>query len=1007
MNNELDSDRVTKRFYADFKQEHLHFIASITGIDDEQEQTWYASVLLYRLMFIYFLQYTCRLDNGNMHYLEEKLVAARECSQSNYSYYSEFLTPLFFEGFAKPEAERSDAAKNVLGKIDYLNAELFLLHPIEKRWTAIQIPDQAFKHILTLFSRYSWNLDDTPSGLENEISPHMLSYIFEKYANQKSFGAYYTRPEITTYLCKQTIHTFILAKINTPTISQTPRSRQFATLEALLTNLDARLCRNLLFLLPEISLLDPACGSGAFLLSAMHTLMHIYEAIIAKIAHVHDEYLTNWLYNACTNHCSIHYFLKKKIISENLFGVDMMEDATKIAKMRLFLSLISSIPSTAQLEPLPNIDSTIRQGNALIGFLHVDLPSLRDPFHDTLELHKRLLTEFTQLGVKYEQTTWDYAKQKEGKTKKRTLTISDIAALYPFHWGYEFDRIMNKQGGFDIVITNPPWEALKPQGKEFFAAHSQHKMHKSERSQLLQDSDLCAAWLAYQDCFPYQSLYFRSTPQYKNQISLVNGKKCGTDINLYKLFTEQCYNLLKPGGICGIVVPSGIYTDLGAKQLRAMLFNETQITGLFGFENRKMLFEGIDCRFKFVALTFKKGGQTHIFPAAFMRQDVADLECFPAHGALHISTELISHLSPDSLSIMEFKHDIDIRNAEKMLKVPLLHNHSSSDIPPLPRFIVPVSPSKWNITLTNEFHMTNHRYLFSASPAACAHWPLYEGKLIHQFTHTFSKPRYWINAEQGKDVLLRQELRRVEMALDAIAILQSEFKHLATRQERVTAFLKMLGYPPLALQDVCIAPDAARLAVRDIARNTDERTLIAAILPPAVFAGNTLNYLVPWHFNAEKIFRLPSHVKECYEPTLSAHTLAYLCGILNSFVLDYFLRFKVTTHVNMFYLYQLPIPRLAPDDPLCIAIASRVGQLVCTGPEFDALRYSLFSDTHKNVLIDPAERQKIRCEIDALVAHLYAFTEDELLHILHTFPLVEQSLKDDIMAAYRRLAPLD
>ncbi|MFM7714200.1 MAG: Eco57I restriction-modification methylase domain-containing protein, partial [Microcystis sp.] len=145
-------------------------------------------------------------------------------------------------------------------------------------------------------------------------------------------------------------------------------------------------------------------------------------------------------------------------------------------------------------------------------------------------------------------------------------------------------------------------------------------------------------------------LYFRSSEQYKNQISIVNGKKQGTDINLYKLFVEQCFNLLHPQGECGIVVPSGIYTDLGTKQLREMLFSQTNVTGLFCFENRKTIFEGVDSRFKFVILTFEKNKQTISFPVEFMRHDVEELQRFPHKDSLVISVDLIRKLSPDSLS---------------------------------------------------------------------------------------------------------------------------------------------------------------------------------------------------------------------------------------------------------------------------------------------------------------------------------------------------------------------
>jgi type I restriction-modification system DNA methylase subunit len=130
----------------------------------------------------------------------------------------------------------------------------------------IHVPDEAFENLFALFERYSWNLDDTPGGNDDEINPDVLGYIFEKYINQKEFGAYYTRPEITGYLCEQTIYKLVLDKINAA-IPRPPR--QFASIPELLLGLDANLCRRLLHdVLPSLSLLDPACGSGAFLVAA-------------------------------------------------------------------------------------------------------------------------------------------------------------------------------------------------------------------------------------------------------------------------------------------------------------------------------------------------------------------------------------------------------------------------------------------------------------------------------------------------------------------------------------------------------------------------------------------------------------------------------------------------------------------------------------------------------------------------------------------------------------------
>lgn len=128
----LDIQRVTKQFYTEFANLRLTFIDLIEGIDDERERRWYASVLLNRLMFIYFLQRKGFLDGGSLDYLQTKLAESQARGADRY--YGEFLRALFFEGFAKPEERRSAAARKMLGKIRYLNGGLFLPHAVELKY---------------------------------------------------------------------------------------------------------------------------------------------------------------------------------------------------------------------------------------------------------------------------------------------------------------------------------------------------------------------------------------------------------------------------------------------------------------------------------------------------------------------------------------------------------------------------------------------------------------------------------------------------------------------------------------------------------------------------------------------------------------------------------------------------------------------------------------------------------------------------------------------------------
>jgi len=990
----FDVEQVTKQFFRDFEGLHQQLCVEIEGIEGEGDRRWYASVLLNRLMFVYFLQRRYFLDRGDVLYLQNKL---KGCEAAGESFY-EFLKDLFFVGFAQPEYERDLLVRGRLGEICYLNGGLFLRHSIEQQYPGIRIKNEIFNQVLQVFTGYSWHLDDRVDKDPNEINPDVLGYIFEKYINQKEFGAYYTRPEITEYLCDRTINKLVLDRAN-------GLGYTFNSLDELLAGLDGVLCGALLGqILPQLTLLDPACGSGAFLVAAMKTLIGIYEGVVARSDQFGDRVeIAEWLRGARL-HPSLAYYIKKRIITDNLYGVDIMEEATEIAKLRLFLALVAAAKRVEDLEPLPNIDFNIMAGNSLIGLIRVDgegfdrlddwsgfkgrsqdqvvtkkagqgsllsklmasqyeqilqeknknialykqsafrqsegnpvqeeLLILRDQIEklnrdSQVTLNRLLLNEFSErLGIKYEEA------QLKGKAVKRLLTMGDIAALKPFHWGYHFDAVFER-GGFDAIIANPPWEVFKPNAKEFFARYSELvtkkkmdiKQFEKEQKKLLQDPEVAQAWNEYQSQFPHVSAYFRSAEDYLNQISIVNGKKAGTDINLYKLFLERCYHLLREGGECGIVIPSGIYTDLGTKQLREMLFSQTEVTGLFCFENRKEIFEGVHRSFKFVILSFEKGRKTEAFPVRFMRHDVAELANFPAPDDIVLDVPLIRQLSPDSLSVMEFKQPIDITIAQKMLKFPLLGEKIEG---------------KWNLKLTREFDMTNDSHLFKTEPAP-GRLPLYEGKMIHQFDHQFAQPRYWVDEQEGRKAVLGKKAVDHGQKLD------------------------YQGY---------------RLGFRDVAASTNERTMISTILTTKVFTGNTL--ITSSNF-------------------LDHQELILVSAILNSFIVDFVLRQKVTSHCNMFYVYSTPVPRLQEGDPWFAEIVDRAAKLICTTPEYDELAAAVGLGSHHNSITNPTHRATLRAELDGIIAHLYGLTATEFTHILSTFPIIPEPTKQAALTAYHTL----
>ncbi len=597
----LDVEKVTKRFYDRFKAEHAVFLKFLKGIPDEDMQRWYVSVMLNRLMFIYFIQKKGFLDN-NPNYLRDKLAASKKRGRD--CFYKNFLCPLFFEGFAKNESERSATTNELLGKIPYLNGGLFLRHQIEElHGDEIQIADTAFEKLFTFFEQYHWHLDERPLRADNEINPDVLGYIFEKYINQKQMGAYYSKEDITGYISQNTVIPFlfdqarkeckiafegehavwrllqadpnryvypavkkgvelplpdeIAAGLNDvskrtewnksapeeyalPTeiwrevVARRKRyeevrsklaAGEVRSINDLITyNLDIRqfaqdviessegpeLLRAFYKAIKNVSVLDPACGSGAFLFAALNILESLYEACLDRMQVFVEELEPSGQKHRpekfadfkkelerVASHPNRKYFVYKSIIVNNLFGVDIMEEATEICKLRLFLKLVAQIERLDQIEPLPDIDFNIRAGNSLVGYASyeevkravtskLDFGNTMQRIEEKAQDLDRLFTLFRQqqMEIGGEVTAADKAELR-GRLKSLEDELNDylageygvksgdkaayrrwLASHKPFHWFVEFYRIM-KSGGFDVIIGNPPYVELSDLNGEY------------------------------------------------------------------------------------------------------------------------------------------------------------------------------------------------------------------------------------------------------------------------------------------------------------------------------------------------------------------------------------------------------------------------------------------------------------------------------------------------------------------------------------------------------------
>ena len=613
----FDVEKVTKGFYDRFKKEHTAFLAFIDGITNVADCEWYASLMLNRMMFIYFIQKRGFLDNDT-NYLRNRLERVRQQRGNGnfHSFYRLFLLRLFHEGLGQPEAVRAPDLAALLGQVPYLNGGLFDVHDLERDNPDIRIPDEAFEHIFAFFDAYQWHLDDRPLRKDNEINPDVLGYIFEKYINQKQMGAYYTKEDITGYISRNTVlpclfdrakkdcaiafkpgggvcrlladdpdryiydavrhgitydvhqqkaltekrelPTEIAAGLDdvaqrggwneaapseyalpTETWREHVARRQryeeiYAKLKAgevtsgndLITcNLDVEtfaqdviagsegpeLVRAFWKALNAVSILDPTCGSGAFLFAALNVLEPLYTACLDAIRGFLDdmdrstrtyrpEKLSDFrkVLKQIEQHASERYFILKSIIINNLYGVDIMEEAVEICKLRLFLKLVAQLDSYDQIEPLPDIDFNVRAGNTLVGFTSLD--EIRKAFTMTVggqrrmlyaedeeqlrrieedaELADRAFHQFRAMQTKRGMDAGKFAGAKSDLRKRLDglrneldeylageygVKTDDEAAYQqwrdshqPFHWFVEFYGIMHR-GGFDVIIGNPPY----------------------------------------------------------------------------------------------------------------------------------------------------------------------------------------------------------------------------------------------------------------------------------------------------------------------------------------------------------------------------------------------------------------------------------------------------------------------------------------------------------------------------------------------------------------------
>lgn len=608
---EVNSGKITKDFYAGFKKQHNSFVSFIKGIEVEGDKQWYASVMLNRLMFCYFIQKKGFL-NFDPDYLRNKLdwtKQQRGDDQFFNSFYKGFLCVLFHGGLNNPTHNRE--FETIYGRIPYLNGGMFDEHQLEKQYEGIDIADEAFEELFGFFDKWRWHLDTRITATGKDINPDVLGYIFEQYINDRAqMGAYYTKEDITEYIGKNCIIPFLVDEVSKTTSSKdfkssgfvwqmlkdsgdkyiydavkkgvyeplpdyieqgvdttTPdllerrarwnektheelalpteiwretidrRTRYFdiknkiangeiTQINNFITyNLDIRsfvydllaatedhlFVKHFYGTLQRVTILDPTCGSGAFLFAAMNILEPLYEVCIDRMIEFNgknDKLFADELREIQNKYRSnIQHFVYKSIILRNLYGVDIMVEATEIAKLRLFLKMVAVVDVDRRadnlgLDPLPDIDFNIRCGNTLVGYATKDELMkdvtfgdifARAEFEEKIELEMQKVAKayerFKEIQINQHDNIEEFKRAKEllqGRLKELNELLNRkmyasvdkysyeewLSSHQPFHWLAEFYQIIQGNGGFDVVIGNPPYVVYTPNSSTYLIPNS-------------------------------------------------------------------------------------------------------------------------------------------------------------------------------------------------------------------------------------------------------------------------------------------------------------------------------------------------------------------------------------------------------------------------------------------------------------------------------------------------------------------------------------------------------
>ncbi len=509
------------------------------------------------------------------------------------------------------------------------------------------------------------------------------------------------------------------------------------------------------------------------------------------------------------------------------------------------------------------------------------------------------------------------------KTARAVCTAARV-----FHWPIAFPQIFAR-GGFDVVLGNPPWEVSQLNEREFFLALAPEiaALASARRKQAIAslEQERPALWEMYlteKRKFEVTNTFCRDAGRFS---LTARGK-----LNTYALFAETMLRMFRGSGRVGFIVPTGIATDDTTKEFFAAVSGSGRLVSLLDFENRDAVFPAVHRSYKFSLVTL---GDAESAEFSFFATYVAQLH--DARRRFRLRPDEFALINPNTHTCPTFRSEFDAELTKKIYKrVPVLIDETKPD----------EIGNPWGISFSQGlFNMASDSHLFLDRPVRDA-VPLYEAKMIHQFDHQ------WATYERssGGGAPTVRDVTDAEKADPAFEVTPRYWVPQAEVEARLESYS---------------AAGARLYGWRRIARTTDERTILAAVIP-RVGVGDSL-FL--WMFGTDISDRL---------------RLAFL-AIANSLVFDYVARQKIGgTNVSFYYMRQLPVPSpasLSPELTRCLSedAAALVGTRLHDSTS-DSKPLSIDEENTWN----SDRRAYLRATIDARVARLYGLSRDELRYVL-------------------------